>query len=152
METDDRNSKQDGNDETDQSWVYSSLPSYGKLMDHLVTSSSILSLFTKHLTAQPLIIGDIPFPRDAGTFIKALQSMVLKVALPVWTNPQFANCSYDLSTKIISIIWLIYFGVEVKNGKSNAGAQLTGHPPNETTISIIVEMSFPKFRAEKAVQ
>ena len=48
-------------------------------MGHMGTSSSILSPFTNHLPAQPLIIGDIPFPRDAGTFVKALQSMVLKV-------------------------------------------------------------------------
>ncbi|KAI5399721.1 hypothetical protein KIW84_064887 [Lathyrus oleraceus] len=55
-------------------------------MDHLVTSSCILS--TKHLLAQPLISCDCPFPQNAKIFVKALQSMMLKAVLPVWTHPQ----------------------------------------------------------------
>lgn len=152
METDDGISKQDEKDETDNSWIYGPLASYGKLMDHLVTSSFILSPFTKHLLAQPLINGDIPFPRDAETFVKVLQSMVLKVVLPVWTNPQFTDCSYDFITTIISIIRHIYSGVEVKNVNSNASARITGPPPNETAISTIVEMGFSRSRAEEALR
>ncbi|KAF9603290.1 hypothetical protein IFM89_034639 [Coptis chinensis] len=70
METDDCNSKQSEKEETDNSWIYGPLASYGKLMDHLVTSSFVLSPFTKHLLSQPLANGNVPFPRDAETFVK----------------------------------------------------------------------------------
>ncbi|KAF3447270.1 hypothetical protein FNV43_RR12450 [Rhamnella rubrinervis] len=152
METDDGNIKQDEKEDTDHSWIYGPLASYGKLMDHLVTSSFILSPFTKHLLAQPLTNGDIPFPRDAENFVKVLQSMVLKAVLPVWTHPQFIDCSFDFITTVISIIRHIYSGVEVKNVNSNNSARITGPPPNETTISTIVEMGFSRSRAEEALR
>lgn len=153
METDDGNLKQDEKEDTDNSWIYGPLASYGKLMDHLVTSSFILSPFTKHVLAQPLINnGDIPFPRDAENFVKVLQSMVLKAVLPVWTHPQFVDCSYDFITTVISIIRHIYSGVEVKNVNSNSSARIAGPPPNETTISTIVEMGFSRSRAEEALR
>ena len=38
----------------------------------------------------------------------------------------------------------------MKNVKSNAGAQVTGSLQNETSISTIVEMGFPRFRTEEA--
>ncbi|KAJ7958898.1 E3 ubiquitin-protein ligase UPL1-like [Quillaja saponaria] len=149
METDDSNLKQD---DTDHSWIYGPLASYGKFMDHLVTSSFILSSFTRHLLAQPLISGDIPFPREAETFVKVLQSMVLKAVLPVWSHPQFVDCSYDFISTVISIIRHVYSGVEVKNVMSSNNAHITGPPPNETTISTIVEMGFSRSRAEEALR
>ncbi|KDO81247.1 hypothetical protein CISIN_1g000014mg [Citrus sinensis] len=152
METDDGNVKQDEKEDADHAWIYGPLASYGKLMDHMVTSSFILSPFTRHLLSQPLINGDIPFPRDAETFVKMLQSMVLKAVLPVWTHPQFTECSYDFITAIISIIRHIYSGVEVKNVSSSTNARITGPPPNETTISTIVEMGFSRPRAEEALR
>ncbi|KAL5559936.1 hypothetical protein UlMin_036147 [Ulmus minor] len=156
METDDVNLKQDEKEETDHSWIYGPLASYGKLMDHLVTSSLILSPFTKHLLQQPLTNGDVPMPRDAETFVKVLQSMVLKAVLPVWSHPQFIDCSYDFITTVISIIRHIYSGVEVKNVNSNNSgnnsARMTAPPPNETTISTIVEMGFSRSRAEEALR
>ncbi|PQQ07730.1 E3 ubiquitin-protein ligase UPL2-like [Prunus yedoensis var. nudiflora] len=152
METDDGNAKQDEREDTDHSWIYGPLASYGKLMDHLVTSSFILSPFTKHLLAQPLANGNIPFPRDAETFVKVLQSMVLKAILPLWTHPQFVDCSYDFISAVISIIRHIYSGVEVKNVSSSSSARITGPPPNETTISTIVEMGFSRSRAEEALR
>ncbi|KAH7567631.1 hypothetical protein JRO89_XS07G0108400 [Xanthoceras sorbifolium] len=152
METDDGNIKQEEKEDADHAWIYGPLASYGKLMDHMVTSSYILSPFTKHLLSQPLINGDIPFPRDAETFVKVLQSMVLKAVLPVWTHPQFTECSYDFITTIISIIRHIYSGVEVKNVNNNSSARITGPPPNETTISTIVEMGFSRSRAEEALR
>lgn len=154
METDDGNvnSKQDAKEETDHSWIYGPIASYGKFMDHLVTSSFILSPFTKHLLAQPLINGDIPYPRDAESFVKVLQSTVLKAVLPVWTHPQFTDCSYEFITSILSIIRHVYSGVEVKNISNNAGARINGPPPNETTISTIVEMGFSRSRAEEALR
>ncbi|KAM1225513.1 hypothetical protein ACFX13_044968 [Malus domestica] len=152
METDDGNSKQDEREDIDHSWIYGPLASYGKLMDHLVTSSFILSPFTKHLLAQPLANGNIPFPRNAETFVKVLQSMVLKAILPLWTHPQFVDCSYDFTGTVISIIRHIYSGVEVKNVSSSNTARITGPPPNETTISMIVEMGFTRSRAEEALR
>lgn len=152
METDDRNLNQERKDEPEHSWLYGPLASYGKLMDHLVTSSYILSPFTKHLLVQPISSGDIPFPRDAETFVKILQSMVLKAVLPVWTHPQFVECSYDFITSIISIVRHIYSGVEVKNSSGGSSSRLTGPPPNEAAISTIVEMGFSRSRAEEALR
>ncbi|XP_054788719.1 E3 ubiquitin-protein ligase UPL2-like [Prosopis cineraria] len=152
MDTDDGNLKQDDKEDADHSWIYGSLASYGKFMDHLVTSSFILSSFTKHLLAQPLTNCDIPFPRDAETFVKVLQSMVLKAVLPVWTHPQFVDCSYEFISTLICIIKHVYYGVEVKNVNSSNSARITGPPPNETAISTIVEMGFPRSRAEEALR
>ncbi|XVE60630.1 hypothetical protein DITRI_Ditri05aG0143100 [Diplodiscus trichospermus] len=152
MDTDDCNVKQDEKEDGDHAWIYGPLASYGKLMDHLVTSSFILSPFTKHLLVQPLVSGDVPFPKDAETFVKVLQSMVLKAVLPVWTNPQFPDCNYDFITAIISIIRHIYSGVEVKNVPSSSSARISGPPPNETAIATIVEMGFSRSRAEEALR
>ncbi|KAL2893072.1 E3 ubiquitin-protein ligase UPL2 [Bienertia sinuspersici] len=153
METDDSN--HDKKEEPEHSWLYGPLASYGKLMDHLVTSSYILSPFTKHLLVQPLSNSSTPFPPDAETFVKVLQSMVLKAVLPVWTHPQFVDCSYAFITSIISIIRHIYSGVEVKNASnssSSSSSRLTGPPPNEAAISTIVEMGFSRARAEEALR
>ncbi|XP_022768487.1 E3 ubiquitin-protein ligase UPL2-like isoform X2 [Durio zibethinus] len=152
MDTDDGNVKQDEKEDGDYVWIYGPLASYAKLMDHLVTSSFILSPFTKHLLVQPLASGDVSFPRDAETFVKVLQSMVLKAVLPVWTHPQITDCSYDFITTVISIIRHIYSGVEVKNVTSNNSARITGPPPNETAIATIVEMGFSRSRAEEALR
>ncbi|XP_065881477.1 E3 ubiquitin-protein ligase UPL2-like [Euphorbia lathyris] len=152
METDDGNIKLDDKEDADHLWIYGPLASYGKLMDHLVTSSFILSPFTKHLLAQPLANGVSRVPRDAETFVKVLQSMVLKAVLPVWTHLQLTDCSNDFISTVISIIRHVYSGVEVKNVNSNTGARITGPPPNETTISTIVEMGFSRSRAEEALR
>ncbi|KAK2981039.1 hypothetical protein RJ640_005931 [Escallonia rubra] len=151
METDEGSLKKDEIEETDNSWIYGPLANYGKLMDHIATSSFILSSFTKHLLTQPLVNGEILFPRDAETFVKVLQSMVLKAVLPVWTHPQFADCNYDFIAIVISIIRHIYSGVEVKTVSSSA-ARSAGPPPNETTISTIEEMGFSRSRAEEALR
>ncbi|KNA10493.1 hypothetical protein SOVF_143570 [Spinacia oleracea] len=153
METDDGNLKHEKKEESEHLWLYGPLASYGKLMDHLVTSSYILSPFTKHLLVQPLANSNVPFPQDAETFVKVLQSMVLKVVLPVWTHPQFVDCSYEFITSIISIIRHIYSGVEVKNVSSNSSSsRLTGPPPNEAAITTIVDMGFTRARAEEALR
>ncbi|XP_042046787.1 E3 ubiquitin-protein ligase UPL2-like [Salvia splendens] len=143
METDE--GKQSDVEKTDQLWTY------GKLLDHLVTSSYILSPFNKHLLTQPLVPGDIPFPRDAESFVKVLQSMVLKAVLPVWTHPRFHECNYEFIKTIVNIFKHVFSGVEVKNVATNAGGR-TGPPPNETTISTIVEMGFTRSRAEEALR
>ncbi|XP_071741749.1 E3 ubiquitin-protein ligase UPL2-like [Rutidosis leptorrhynchoides] len=150
METDEGSSKTESV-ETVRSWIDGPLASYGKLMDHLVTSSFILSPFTKHFLTQPIITGDIMFPRDAEAFVKGLQSMILKTVLPVWTHPQFTDCSDDFIAIVISIIRHVFSGVEVRS-VSNSGSRLAGPPPNEMTISTIVEMGFTRARAEEALR
>ncbi|XP_010277573.1 PREDICTED: E3 ubiquitin-protein ligase UPL2-like isoform X2 [Nelumbo nucifera] len=152
MDTDDGNLKQGMKEETGDSWIYGPLASYGSFMDHLVTSSLILSASTKHLLTQPLMIVNVPLPRDAETFVKVLQSMVLKTVLPVWTHPQFSDCNCEFVTTIISIMRHIYSGVEVKSVNGNSGARITGSPPNESAISTIVEMGFSRSRAEEALR
>nr|XP_043635676.1 E3 ubiquitin-protein ligase UPL2-like [Erigeron canadensis] len=138
-------------EETVWSWIDGPLASYGKLMDHLVTSSFILSSFTKHFLTQPLVTGDIAFPRDAEVFVKVLQSSILKAVLPVWSHPLFADCSDDFIATVISIIRHVFSGVEVRSA-SNTGSRPVGPPPNETTISTIVEMGFTRARAEEALR
>ncbi|XP_020547513.1 E3 ubiquitin-protein ligase UPL2 isoform X2 [Sesamum indicum] len=149
METDE--GRQNEVEDTDRLWIYGPSASYGKLMDHLVTSSFILSPFNKHLLTQPLVNGDIPFPRDAETFVKILQSMVLKAVLPVWTHPRFPECSYEFITTVVNIFRHIFSGVEVRNAGSNVG-RVAGPPPNESAISTIVEMGFSRARAEEALR
>ncbi|KAK4274192.1 hypothetical protein QN277_017456 [Acacia crassicarpa] len=160
MDTDDRNLEHDDKEDGGHSWIYGPLASYGKFIDHLVTSSFILSSFTKHLLTQPLANCDTPFPRDAETFVKVLQSMVLKAVLPVWTHPQFVDCSYEFISTVISVIKHVYYGVEMKNVNSSNSARITGPPhtrvtgppPNETAISTIAEMGFSRSRAEEALR
>ncbi|KAI3491195.1 hypothetical protein L1887_44441 [Cichorium endivia] len=150
MDTDEGTPKHES-EETVRSWIDGSLASYGKLMDHLVTSSYILSPSTKHFLTQPLVTGDIAFPRDAEVFVKVLQSMILKAVLPVWTHPQFTDCSDDFIATLISIIRHVFSGVEVRS-VSSSGSRPSGPPPNETTISTIVEMGFTRARAEEALR
>ncbi|KAL6511581.1 hypothetical protein OROGR_021178 [Orobanche gracilis] len=138
-------------EEANRLWIYGPSASYGKLMDHLVTSSFILSPPNKHLLAQPLIHGDIPFPRDAETFVKILQSMVLKAVLPVWTHPRFPECTIEFITAVVGIFRHIFSGVEVKNVGSNMG-RAAGNLLNESAISTIVEMGFSRSRAEEALR
>ena len=80
METDDQNSEHNRKEQIDLSWFYSSLPSYGKLMGCLGTLSFVLSPFKVHPPGQSLISRVIFFLRDAQTFVKALQFLVLKHA------------------------------------------------------------------------
>ncbi|GJW28728.1 E3 ubiquitin protein ligase UPL2-like protein [Tanacetum coccineum] len=149
METDEGAPKPD-TEETVCSWIDGPLVSYGKLMDHLVTSSFILSPFTKQFLTQPLVTGDIAFPRDAEVFVKVLQSMILKAVLPVWTHPQFIECSDDFIATLLSIIRHVFSGVEVRS-VNNPGSRPSGPPPDETTISTIEEMGFSRSRAEEAL-
>uniref|UniRef100_A0A7N0UIS5 HECT-type E3 ubiquitin transferase n=1 Tax=Kalanchoe fedtschenkoi TaxID=63787 RepID=A0A7N0UIS5_KALFE len=151
METDDGITKLDESEESDRSWIHGPLASYGKFMDHLVTSAYILTSVTKHLLCQSITSGDLPFPRDAETFVKVLQAMVLKAVLPVWTHAQFTDCSYNFITIVISIIKHVYSGVEVKTTGSSS-ARITGPPPNEAAISTIVEMGFSRSRAVEALR
>ncbi|KAK4796818.1 hypothetical protein SAY86_029144 [Trapa natans] len=148
----DTDSKQDEKENSDKSWIFGPLASYVKLMDHMVTSSFILTPFTKHLLVQPLTNANVPFPRDAETFVKVLQSMVLKNTLPVWSHPHFIYCSYNFITTCVSIIKHIFLGAEVNNASGSVSSRITGPHPNEAAISTIVEMGFSRSRAEEALR
>ncbi|XP_009379977.2 E3 ubiquitin-protein ligase UPL1 isoform X1 [Musa acuminata AAA Group] len=151
MDMDDKCQKEE-KEESDNSWISGPLASYGTLLDHLATSSSILSSSTKQLLEQPIANGSISFPQDAETFVKVLQSKVLKAVLPIWTHPHFAECNLEFITSMISIMKHVYIGVEVRNVSGNAGAHLPGPPPDESAISLIVEMGFSRARAEEALR
>ncbi|XP_019701852.1 E3 ubiquitin-protein ligase UPL2 [Elaeis guineensis] len=151
METDDKNPKEEKED-TENSWIYGPLASYTTLMDHLVTSSFILYSSARQLLEQPIANGDVPFPQDAEAFVKLLQSKVLKAILPIWTHPHFAECDLEFISAMISIMRHVYAGVEVRNVSGNTGARLSGPPPDESAISLIVEMGFSRARAEEALR
>ncbi|CAN6355891.1 unnamed protein product [Urochloa humidicola] len=150
MDTDSKTGK-DGK-ETDFSWIYGPLSSYGAVMDHLVTSSFILSSSTRQLLEQPVFNGSVRFPQDAEGFMKLLQSKVLKTVLPIWAHPQFPECNIELISSVTSIMRHVCTGVEVKNTVGNASGRLAGPPPDETAISLIVEMGFSRARAEEALR
>lgn len=150
METDNKTGKEEK--DTDCSWIYGPLSSYGAIMDHLVTSSFILSSSTRQLLEQPIFSGSVKFPQDAERFMKLLQSKVLKTVLPIWGHPQFAECNVELISSVTSIMRHVYSGVEVKNTVSNIGARLAGPPPDENAISMIIEMGFSRARAEEALR
>jgi E3 ubiquitin-protein ligase HUWE1 len=150
METDSKTGK-DGK-EMDSSWIYGPLTSYGAIMDHLVTSSFILSSSTRQLLEQPIFNGSVRFPQDAERFMKLLQSKVLKTVLPIWAHPQFPECNIELISSVMSIMRHVCSGVEVKNTVGNGGARLAGPPPDESAISLIVEMGFSRARAEEALR
>ncbi|CAN6450843.1 unnamed protein product [Victoria cruziana] len=140
-----------GNDlETENSWIYGALGSCCLLIDHLVTSSYILAPFTKHLLVQPLTSRSTP--RDPEAFVRILQSKVLKTVIPIWNHPHFSECSYEFISAMISIIRHIYSGVEVKNLNNGIGTRISGPPPDESSISMIVEMGFSRARAEEALR
>ena len=81
METDSKTGMEEK--DTDCSWIYGPLSSYGAAMDHLGTSSFILSSSTRQLLEQPIFSGTVRFPQDTERFMKLLRYKVLKV-LPIW--------------------------------------------------------------------
>ncbi|RLN28434.1 E3 ubiquitin-protein ligase UPL2-like isoform X1 [Panicum miliaceum] len=150
MDTDSKTGK-DGK-ETDSSWIYGPLSSYGAVMDHLVSSTFILSSSTRQLLEQPIFNGSVRFPQDAERFMKLLQSKVLKTVLPIWAHPQFPECNIELISSVTSIMRHVCTGVEVKNTVGNGSARLAGPPPDENAISLIVDMGFSRARAEEALR
>ncbi|XP_031479304.1 E3 ubiquitin-protein ligase UPL1-like [Nymphaea colorata] len=150
METEDADIGGNEKLEMETSWIYGALGSYCLLIDHLVTSSFILAPFTKHLLVQPLTSRSTS--RDPEAFVRILQSKALKTVVPIWNHPHFSECSYEFISAIISIIRHIYSGVEVKNLSNGIGTRISGPPPDESSISMIVEMGFSRTRAEEALR
>ncbi|KAH6778608.1 LOW protein: E3 ubiquitin ligase-like protein [Perilla frutescens var. frutescens] len=154
----------DGSKLSQSSWLLDTLQSHCRELEYFVNSGLLLSSTSAsqaQLLVQPvavgLSIGLFPVPRDPEAFVRMLQSQVLDVILPVWNHPMFPNCSPGFITSIISLITHVYNGVtdakQNRNGlPGTANQRFMPPPPDEATISTIVEMGFSRARAEEALR
>ncbi|XP_039689425.1 E3 ubiquitin-protein ligase UPL1 isoform X3 [Medicago truncatula] len=145
-------------------WLLDTLQSYCHLLEYFVNSSLLLSPTSAsqaELLVQPvtvgLSIGLFPVPRDPKVFVRTLQSQVQDVILPVWNHPMFCSCSPGFIASIISLVTHVYSGVgDVKQNRNNilgsTNQRFMPPPPDEATISTIVEMGFSRARAEEALR
>ncbi|KAF5727902.1 E3 ubiquitin-protein ligase UPL1 isoform X1 [Tripterygium wilfordii] len=145
-------------------WLLDTLKSYCHELEYFVNSSLLLSSASAsqvQLLVQPvavgLSIGLFPVPRDPELFVRMLQAQVLDVILRVWNHPMFPNCSPGFIASIISLVTHVYSGVgEVKRTRSGIAGSTNQRflppPPDETTIATIVDMGFPRARAEEALR
>lgn len=146
------------------SWLLGTLQSYCRLLEYFVNSALLLSPTSTsqaQLLVQPvavgLSIGLFPVPRDPEVFVRMLQSQVLDVILPIWNHQMFPSCNPGFINSIIMLITYIYCGVgDVKRNRSgsssSANPRAMAPPPDEATISTIVEMGFSRVRAEEALR
>ncbi|XP_010675966.2 E3 ubiquitin-protein ligase UPL1 isoform X2 [Beta vulgaris subsp. vulgaris] len=145
------------------SWLLDTLQCYCRLLEYFVNSSLLLSPTSPsqaQLLVQPvavgLSIGLFPVPRDPEVFIRMLQSQVLDVILPVWNHPMFPHCSAAFITSVLSLVTHIYSGVgdmkRNRSGVTGSSNQRVAPPPDEATITTIVEMGFSRARAEEALR
>ncbi|XP_026392926.1 E3 ubiquitin-protein ligase UPL1-like isoform X1 [Papaver somniferum] len=146
------------------SWLISTLQSYCRMLEYFVNSALLLSptsSYQAQMLVQPfasgLSIGLFPVPREPEVFVRMLQSQVLDVVLPVWNHPMFPSCSSAFISSMVSLITHIYFGVgDVKRGRNgttgSAAQRFMAPPPDESTISTIVEMGFTRTRAVEALR
>eukprot|EP01018_Ginkgo_biloba_P023205 Gb_26784 [translate_table: standard] len=140
------------------SWLLETLHNYCRLLEYLVSSSFLLSpTSASQLLVQPVAGGSLSVPRDPEVFVRTLQAQVLDAVLPIWNHSMFSQCSPSLITSIVSIITHIYSGIgdwkRSRNGMpGSAGQRLMGPPPDESAISMIVEMGFSRARAEEALR
>ncbi|CAM6105472.1 unnamed protein product [Calypogeia fissa] len=157
METESVKSEKPEDKSDCNTWLSDTLRNYSRLLEHLVTSSLLLIPSSMaQLLVQPVVGGSELVPKEPDTFIRALQAQVLEVALPVWTHPLFPQCNPNFIASIAAIITHIYTGVAdtkgPRAGNDIAGAHLVGPPPDELSISRIVEMGFSRSRAEEALR
>ncbi|KAL2630710.1 hypothetical protein R1flu_015396 [Riccia fluitans] len=156
MDTENGSEKAEDKADTN-SWLTDTLKSYARLLEHLVTSSFLLTptSMAQHLV-QPVEGWTEPVPKDPEAFVRTLQAQVLEVILPLWNHPMFPQCSSGFITSMAAIITHVYTGVgDVKGQRSGGaatGARLVGPPPDETSIQRIVEMGFSRARAEEALR
>lgn len=146
-------------------WLLDTLQSYCRVLEYFVNSSLLLSPTSAsqaQLLVQPvavgLSIGLFPVPRDPEVFVRMLQSQVLDVILPVWNHQMFPNCSLGFIASVLSLVTHVYSGVgDVKRNRSGIAGTTNQRfmpppPPDEGTISTIVEMGFTRARAEEALR
>ncbi|MCO5577300.1 hypothetical protein L7F22_031127 [Adiantum nelumboides] len=141
-----------------QSWLLDTLRNYTRLMECLVASSTLLVPSSMaQLLAQPVSGRTISIPKDPENFVLAVQAQVLEAIFPLWNHPLFPQCSPTLIESVCSIVKHVYSGVtEVKtvgtSGAGTSGIRLNPSPPDESAISVIVEMGFSRARAEEALR
>eukprot|EP00250_Pteridium_aquilinum_P016180 c22986_g1_i1 orf=330-11435(+) len=131
--------------------VLETLQSFAKLLEYLVTPSLLLSPQSQ-LLVQLVPNATVALPRDPEALVQRLQSRVLEAVLPVWNHPLFAKCGVSFISSVASILTHIYSGVNDTNDHRNAGNHVLGPPPDESSISMIVEMGFSRGRAEEALR
>ncbi|PWA88758.1 HECT domain-containing protein [Artemisia annua] len=156
--------KSEGSKLSHSKWLLDTLQSYCRLLEFFVNSTFLLpqtSASQAQLLVQPvavgLSIGLFPVPRDPEAFVRMLQSQVLDVILPVWNHPMFPSCNPGFITTIVTLVTHIYCGVgdakRSRSGGSGSGNQrFMPPPPDEATITTIVEMGFTRARAEEALR
>ncbi|KAL2483694.1 E3 ubiquitin-protein ligase [Forsythia ovata] len=154
----------DGAKLSHSSWLLDTLQSHCRELEYFINSGLLLSSTSAsqaQLLVQPvavgLSIGLFPVPRDPEAFIHMLQSQVLDVILPVWNHPMFPNCNPGFITSIITLFTHVYSGVsDLKRNRNalsgSANQRFMPPPPDEATISTIVEMGFSRARAEEALR
>jgi hypothetical protein len=160
METENGKLEEEKSEEKSEanSWLLDTLRNYARLMEHLVTSSLLLTPpLMASMLVQPVAGVSETVAKDPETYVRNLQAQVLEVILPVWNHPMFPQCSANFITSIATIITHVYTGVgDAKAsrtaGAGGAGARLVGPPPDESSISMIVEMGFSRPRAEEALR
>lgn len=139
-------------------WLLETLRSYCRLLEYLVNSSLLLTVpSASQLLVQPVVGGSVTVPRDPEVFVRTLQAQVLNAVLPIWSNPMFCRCSPSLITSVVSIITHVYTAIGDVKGSRNGipgstGQRFRGHPPDEAAISMMVDMGFPRSRAEEALR
>eukprot|EP00252_Welwitschia_mirabilis_P007759 TRINITY_DN1943_c0_g1_i1.p1 TRINITY_DN1943_c0_g1~~TRINITY_DN1943_c0_g1_i1.p1 ORF type:complete len:3671 (+),score=717.88 TRINITY_DN1943_c0_g1_i1:355-11367(+) len=133
------------------------LKSYCRLLEYLVNSSLLLSASPASQLVQQVANASVPVPRDPESFVRTLQSQVLYAVLPIWNHPVFPSCSPNLITSIVTILNHIYSGTSVSKEGRGGTSGSTGHrhrgfPPDETVVSTMVDMGFPRARVEEALR
>jgi E3 ubiquitin-protein ligase HUWE1 len=157
METDSTQSEGERTGEL-HSWLVDTLQNYSRLLEHLVTSSLLLTpAFMAQMLICPVSGVSDTVAKDPATFVGNLQAQVLDVVLPVWNHAMFPHCNAAFINSVVAIITHIYTGVGHTKGSrtqgvSGGGLRLIGPPPDESSVSRIVEMGFSRTRAEEALR
>lgn len=139
------------------SWLLETLQSYCRFLEHLVNSSMLLSRSSVlQLLAETVSGGSCSAPRDPEAFVHMLQAQVLDAVLHLWNHSLFPYCSTTLITSVITIINHIYSGIgdvkSRKGGPVSANQRFMAPPPDESAISLIVEMGFSRERAQEVLR
>ncbi|KAK1316020.1 E3 ubiquitin-protein ligase UPL2 [Acorus calamus] len=105
----------------------------------------------RNLLVQPMMSGgSVTAPCNPETFVKVLQSKVLKAVLPIWSHPLFTECNFEFIAALVSIMRHIYSGVEDTKASVSSAAGNIGPPLDEAAVSAVMEMGFSRSRAEEA--
>eukprot|EP00850_Spirogloea_muscicola_P009963 SM000057S18393 [mRNA] locus=s57:350840:368215:- [translate_table: standard] len=141
-------------------WLIDGLRSFAKLFEQLVASTLVLGQpASAALLVQPLPGSTMTLPKDPEAVMLMLQVEILEAVMPMWTHPFFHNCPPSLVESVVAIITHVYRGSAegsaTKSGSTPGGFHIARAPivpPNEASISVIVEMGFPRERAEEALR